>query len=400
MARRARGGGLRFGRRSTTTPGVQGGAAAGGVERAATRGGEHSHHHHRPWLIPLAAGGGVLIVMAAAAAAVVLFTPGPPQPTLPKALSSTPASSLATSDGIEATGSVVGTGSLLTTGSVDVEVPDVVGKTVAAAESVLKAAGFTMVTRVAPQATAGVAADVVLAQEPTAGSRTSAGHAVTITYNPLAGMGAGTVQPVVLIDAGHQKTPDLTPEPIGPGSTETKEKVKGGATGVFTKVPEYRQVLEISLRLRDRLQAAGLKVVMVRTTDDVNIANSKRAMMGNQAGAALAVRVHLDSNADSKVRGFSTLYPSGNTWVKPIEAESKRAAGLVQAAAVKATGAADRGLFGRADMTGFNYSKVPTIIVECAFMSNKDDDVLAATPAYQEKLAAGITAGVLQYLGR
>jgi N-acetylmuramoyl-L-alanine amidase len=399
MARRARGGGLRLGRRSASSSdsGAGGGASAGS---GPVRGGEHSHHHHRPWLIPLAAGGGVLIVIAAAAAAIVLFTPGPPQPTLPRAQGSTPTNSLATSDGIEATGSVDGTGSLVTTGSVEVEVPDVIGKSVTAAETVLNAAGFTMVTRVAPQATPGAAADTVIAQDPSAGSRTSAGHSVTITYSPLGGTGAGTVQPVVLIDPGHQKTPDLTPEPIGPGSAETKEKVKGGATGVFTKVPEYRQVLAISMKLRDRLQAAGIKVVMVRTTDDVNIANSQRAIMGNQAGAALAVRVHLDSNSDPKVRGFSTLYPSGNTWVKPIEAESKRAAGLVQAAAVKATGAADRGLFGRADMTGFNYSKVPTIIVECALMSNKDDDVLAATPAYQDKLAAGIAAGVLQYLGR
>jgi N-acetylmuramoyl-L-alanine amidase len=392
MAKRARSGGARFGRRSS--PG------ADDAVRVPARGGGHAHQHHRPWLIPLAAGGGVLIVMAAAAAAVVLFTPEPPLPALPKAQISTPTNSLATSDGVETTGSVAATGSLLTTGSVDVEVPDVVGRTVAVAEALLKAAGFTMVTRVAPQATPGVAADVVVAQQPSSGSLANAGHAVTITYNPVAGTGAGAAQPVVLIDPGHQKTPDLTLEPLGPGSSEMKEKVKGGATGVVTRVPEYRQVLAISLKLRDRLQAAGVKVVMVRTIDDVNIANSKRAIMGNQAGAALAVRVHLDSNADATVRGFSTLYPSGNTWVKPIEAESKRAAGLVQSAAVKATGARDRGLFGRGDMTGFNWSKVPTIIVECAFMSNADDDRLAATSAYQDKLAAGIAAGVLEYLGR
>jgi N-acetylmuramoyl-L-alanine amidase len=399
MAKRAKGGGLRFGFRGASR-GAQGSAptdASGGADRGASHRSTQPHHH-RPWLIPLAAGGGVLIVLAAAAAAVVLFTPAPPLPTLTQTEPS--ANSVQASDGVEATGSVAATGSLMPTGSVEVEVPDVVGKPLATAEALLKAAGFTTVTRVAPQAQPGVGADVVIAQEPSSGSISDAGHTVTITYNPVAGAGAGAVQPVVLIDPGHQKTPDLTLEPLGPGSSQTKEKVKGGATGVVTRIPEYREALAISLKLRDKLQAAGVRVVMVRTVDDVNIANSQRAIMGNQAGAALAVRVHLDSNADAKMRGFATLYPSGNKWVIPIEVPSKRAAGLVQAAAVKATGASDRGLFGRSDMTGFNWSKVPTIIVECAFMSNAADDRLAATSAYQDKLAAGIAAGVLEYLGR
>jgi N-acetylmuramoyl-L-alanine amidase len=373
MARRAKSSGLRLRRRAADRP-----------------------HHHRPWLIPLAAGGGVLVVLAAAAAAVLLFTPGPPPPTLTQARPMMPSSSLQTSDGIETTGSV--DGSLVPTGSVDVEVPDAVGKSVATAETLLRAAGFTTVTRVDTRANPGVAADTVFAQEPSAGSLAEAGAVVTITYSPRDG--AATAQPVVLIDPGHQTKPDLTPEPLGPGSTQTKEKVKGGATGVVTHVPEYQRALQISLKLRDKLQAAGIRVVMVRTIDDVSIANSQRAIMGNKAGASLAVRVHLDSNADSRVRGFSTLYPSGNTWVKPIEEPSKRAAQLVQAAAVRATGAADRGLFGRADMTGFNWSKVPTIIVECAFMSNPADDAWSADPANQDKLAAGIASGVLEYLGR
>jgi N-acetylmuramoyl-L-alanine amidase len=222
-----------------------------------------------------------------------------------------------------------------------------------------------------------------------------------VTYNPVAGAVAGApsgVQPIVVIDAGHQAKADLTLEPIGPGSTTMKEKVKGGATGVVTRTPEYERVRVIGLMLRDRLQAAGVTVIMIRTTNDVNVANSRRAIIGNEAGAALTIRIHCDSNANSSVSGLSTLYPSGNSWVKPIEAASKRAAGIVQAATAKATGAANRGLFPRSDMTGFNYSTVPTIIVECGFMSNAVEDRLLADPAYQEKLAAGLAAGVLEYV--
>ena len=49
----------------------------------------------------------------------------------------------------------------------------------------------------------------------------------------------------------------------------------------------------------------------------------------------------------------------------------------------------------RADLAGFNYSKVPAVLVECGFLSNAAEDHLIETPAYQDKLAAGLAAGVL-----
>jgi len=368
--------------------------------RAAHRAGAKPHHP-QPWRIPLIAALAVVAVVALAAFAVVQLTPALTQPGLAATDNGPlPENSIAASDGVSATSTAEASGSLVPTGTVEVEVPDVVGKAMSTAEVLLQTAGFVTITRVAGQARPDVAADVVLAQAPAAGTRLKPGDTVLITYNPRTSSTVTGPQPVVVIDAGHQEKADLTLEPIGPGSTTLKEKVKGGATGVATGIPEYRQTLAISLKLRDELQAAGIKVIMIRTTNNVNIANSMRAIIGNRSGAALVVRVHCDSNATSSVRGLSTLYPSGNSWVKPIEASSKRAALLVQAAAIKATGAKDRGLYPRADMSGFNYSTVPTVIVECGFMSNPDEDRLLATPAYQAKLAAGMSAGVLEYLGR
>jgi N-acetylmuramoyl-L-alanine amidase len=384
MSRRARSGGSRGGKR-----------AAGGTRAIG------GPHRHQPWKIPVLAALAVLFVVVGAAFALGQLSPSIQAPRLTGTDDGPlPSSSIATSDGVSTTSTAEAAVSLVPSGTVEVEVPDVVGKAMTTAEALLQAAGFVTVTRVAGQARPGVAGDVVLAQDPPSGTRLNTGDTVTITYNPRSGTALGTVQPVVVIDAGHQEKADVTLEPIGPGSATKKEKVKGGATGVATGIPEYKQVLAISMRLRDKLAAAGIRVVMIRTTNDVNIANSQRAAIGNDAGAALVVRVHCDSNANTSVRGLSTLYPSGNTWVKAIEAASKRAAGLVQAATVKATGAKDRGLFPRADMSGFNYSKVPTIIVECAFMSNAEEDRLLATPAYQDKLAAGMSIGVLEYLGR
>jgi N-acetylmuramoyl-L-alanine amidase len=94
----------------------------------------------------------------------------------------------------------------------------------------------------------------------------------------------------------------------------------------------------------------------------------------------------------------SVLYPSGNDWVVPIEARSLDAAEAMRAAVLRATGAADRGIVKRADLTGFNWSKVPSVLIEMGFMSNPIEDEMLATEAYQAKLADGITAGIVAYL--
>ena len=274
--------------------------------------------------------------------------------------------------------------------------PNVVGKPVTVAETVLTAAGFQVQTRVADSSAVAPAANTVVTQQPLAGARLAAGQAVIITYQPMANPSARR-QYVVVIDAGHQAKADLALEPEGPGSKIKKPKVAGGATGVATHIPEYVDALAISLKLRTVLEAQGVKVVMVRTGNNVDIPNSERARIGNRANADLVVRVHLNSATSSKPRGILSIYPHSQ-WTRAIEAPSKAAAGLVEAAVTKATGAKAWPLSAVGDMTGFNFSTRPTIIVECGFMSNPIDDHLGASPAYQSKLAQGIGAGVMSYL--
>jgi N-acetylmuramoyl-L-alanine amidase len=306
-----------------------------------------------------------------------------------------PATSLTSADGSASLGA---TSSASGTGSVEIEVPQVVGKSVKVASALVTAAGLTAQTRVADPPVPGATADGVTAQWPKAGALVEAGSSVVITYQPRSTTGSAGSAYVVVIDPGHQTKADLAREPIGPGSATLKQKVLGGATGVATHVPEYRRNLEISLKLRDALAAKGVKVVMVRTTNDVDIPNSERARIGNRAKADLVVRVHLDSASDSSVTGISTLYPSGNRWVTPIEAPSRAAGRSIEASVVRATGAVSRGLFGRGDMSGFNYSTRPTVIVECGFLSNAAEDRRTAGAAYQGKIASGIATGVMAYL--
>jgi N-acetylmuramoyl-L-alanine amidase len=205
---------------------------------------------------------------------------------------------------------------------------------------------------------------------------------------------------LVVIDPGHQAKANYAQEPVGPGSTSTKAKVSSGTRSINTGSPESQLVLTISLKLRDSLEAHGIDVIMVRTTEDVDISNIQRAQTANDAGADLFVRIHADGAADTSVHGILMLYPATiKGWTDDIAAESKRAAKLALEELLAATGARDRGLSARSDLSGFNWSDVPVILPEIGLMTNRAEDKSLATDAYQDKIVQGLTEAILKYLG-
>lgn len=222
---------------------------------------------------------------------------------------------------------------------------------------------------------------------------------------PQAGSGSGASDPlpgssdiVVVIDPGHQAKANLELEPIGPGSVQRKEKVRGGATGTTSRVPEHVVTLRIALLVKNKLQSAGVSVVMTRERADVNLSNRERAEIANKARAGLFLRIHADGSTNAALQGISVLYPGSNAWTAPIRDGSLRAARLIKSTTVAATGRPDRGLVARSDLTGFNWSKVPAILIEVGFLSNPEEDRLLNQASFQDKLATGIAAGVVDYL--
>jgi len=275
-----------------------------------------------------------------------------------------------------------------------VELPSVIGRTVRDARSLIEAAGLQL-SRMSSEATAG---SIVVRQEPAAGEMIAFGAAVAVRTSGCGAQNLAGDGFVVCIDPGHQARSDLRSEPIGPGSSDKKSRVLAGTTGVVTGIPEYELVLQISMNLKDRLEAAGVEVVMTRTTNDVNVSNAERAKIANTAEADLFIRIHADGHVDSSVAGILTLYPDSNQWTAPIAARSKHAATLIHEATVASTGAVCRGVVSRGDLTGFNHSIVPVMLIECGFMSNPVEDRLLASPHYQDKLVTGMTDGILRFL--
>lgn len=207
---------------------------------------------------------------------------------------------------------------------------------------------------------------------------------------------------LIAIDPGHQRYQNLTREPIGPGSSQTKAKATAGTYGNASKLNEYELTLTVSLKLRDELIKRGYEVYMTRESHDVNISNAERAVMAAEAGADILVRIHANSFHMSSVHGALTMAPKANNpfLTKSVIAWSQVLSEKVIDRFCKATGAKNGGVTQTNDMSGINWSTIPVTIVEMGYMSNRSEDLKMASSSYQDKMVRGIADGIDYYYGR
>ncbi len=206
---------------------------------------------------------------------------------------------------------------------------------------------------------------------------------------------------LVAIDPGHQRRGNSAQEPIGPGASQTKPKVSSGTTGHWTGLAEYELNLTVSLLLRDELEARGYRVVMTRTSHDVDISNIERAQLAADSGADILVRIHANGSDDPSVSGALTICMTPkNPYCAQLYRESRRLSDDVLDGLAAATGAKKRSVWETDTMSGVNWASMPVTIVEMGFMTNEREDRLLATADYQAKMARGIADGIDRYFGQ
>ena len=202
----------------------------------------------------------------------------------------------------------------------------------------------------------------------------------------------------VAIDPGHQRRGNPTQEPIGPGSTNTKDRVAPGMRGVYSGLAEYELNMKVGLLLRDELEKRGYRVIMTRTENDVDISNAERARIAESANADIFVRIHANASDDPSDSGaLAICMTPDNPYCTWLYQESRRLCDVLLDALTAATGAVNRGVWETDTMSGINWASMPVTIVEMGFMSNEREDRLMAMPEYQLKLAYGIANGIDRY---
>lgn len=150
--------------------------------------------------------------------------------------------------------------------------------------------------------------------------------------------------------------------------------------------------LEIGKEVASRLSKHNDVQVMITRTEDKYVALKDRVIMANTQDADLLVSIHLNGETGGNTaHGLETYYRKGAT------DSSKELAQYVQDSIVSYIGVRDRGIK-EANYEVIQTSKIPSILVECGFLTNPAEEKKLKDKKYQEQMAEGIVQGVLSYL--
>jgi N-acetylmuramoyl-L-alanine amidase len=214
---------------------------------------------------------------------------------------------------------------------------------------------------------------------------------------------AGTT---IAIDPGHDggnyaHTSEIN-RPIFIGTQTRACDTTGTATDDGYSEAAY--TLDVSLRLRAVLQAAGANVVMTRTTNDGwGPCIDERAAIGNRAHADAAISIHADGGPPGG-RGFHVLMPGNVAGYTDDIYSASHTLGVDVRDAFRATGMptstyyASDGLAERTDLGGLNLSDVPKVFIETGNMRNSTDVALLESPDFRQREAQALAAALGAFL--
>jgi N-acetylmuramoyl-L-alanine amidase len=172
----------------------------------------------------------------------------------------------------------------------------------------------------------------------------------------------------IAVDAGH-------------GGSNTGA---GGPTGSSEK----ELTLAISLKLQQALQNEGAKVIMTRTTEKF-VDNKERILFFRDNTPDLLISVHLNSSGDPiRAGGTSSLYKYLGFRNLSYHINKR----MLQ------LGLREYGNIGAFNFMLNSPTEYPNALVETLFLSNPAEEELVLDPAFQQKMADKIVAGVKDFL--
>jgi N-acetylmuramoyl-L-alanine amidase len=187
--------------------------------------------------------------------------------------------------------------------------------------------------------------------------------AAIASFMAFASIALGQARGTVVIDAGH-------------GGFD-----RGGVPG--QRIAEKDKTLDVALRLRRILTANGYRVIMTRD-QDVFIPLGTRTAIANAYRNAVFVSIHFNCSSRGGANGIETYY---------FRSDSAALAASIHRNVVAGAPTENRGIRRRGFFV-LRRTAIPSVLVECGFLTNPTEGRLAQTDSYRQKLAEQIARGI------
>jgi N-acetylmuramoyl-L-alanine amidase len=197
----------------------------------------------------------------------------------------------------------------------------------------------------------------------------------------------------IVIDPSCQLKASKGTEAIAPGAFTTTEETSAGVRGKTTGYRECEMNLQIAVKLKDILSDMGYDVLITRDENNVDMSNSERAMIANEADADLFIVIAAGEKTGATVicQSDDNPYNYGNY------ERSRLLSDAVLGSVVQKANSKNNGVEELDDKPIINWCACPTTIVEVGNLQDKDEEQLLVDDEYQKILAEGIAAGVQSY---
>lgn len=181
----------------------------------------------------------------------------------------------------------------------------------------------------------------------------------------------------------------------------------GGTVGVDGTIEEKIN-LAIALKIKEVLNGRGIEVIMTRTTEDglskeengKSIREMKKEDMHKRkeimekSGADLFVSIHMNYFESEKVEGLRLFYDKKHEEGEELARYIQERMGEVTGAKMYAVKAADEKLF------LMKNPSIPAVLIECGFLSNREEEKKLNDEEYQSKIAWAIATSLEKYFER
>ncbi len=177
--------------------------------------------------------------------------------------------------------------------------------------------------------------------------------------------------------------------------------IDGGSVGKFTGVIESELNLIFAKNLQKQLEEYGFRVIMTRSGReglyDKNASNLKKSDMKKRkeiiqnSNCDILLSIHMNSFPLESSCGAQVFYDK-------LNAQGKALATSVQTQ-LKNTLQNTNKLSRPGDYYIVNCTSVPAALIECGFLTNKQEESLLQQKSYQDKFCYAIVCGLIDYLG-